>query len=283
LSPLTREGWLERHAYLRGIADFCTRVDRAAEGLTKSPPVPSWEGHHDEFLSGVPLLQSSNAVVDLEPAGRMIIALVQRLAADGAAENAGAEAAALAADLQRDRDAPGRIVSWLLGDGSWTPVAPGLLRYLGWTAVRRFLAPLVEDFDRWRDEERWLRNYCPTCGSGPAMAQLVGSDPARRRLLSCGRCGTHWQYKRAWCPFCEHDAHRALVLTIEGEAGLRIDHCESCRGYIKTYDGQGDEALLLADWSSLHLDLLARDRGWERLATSLYELPPDSAPAQTTT
>jgi hypothetical protein len=30
--------------------------------------------------------------------------------------------------------------------------------------------------------------------------------------------------------------------------------------------------VLLADWTSLHLDVLARDRGLKRLAASLYEL-----------
>jgi FdhE protein len=63
-------------------------------------------------------------------------------------------------------------------------------------------------------------------------------------------------------------------VTVEGEAGLRIDYCESCRGYLKTYDGQGNEAILLSDWTSLHLDLLAHDRGLRRLAVSLYELGP---------
>jgi hypothetical protein len=29
---------------------------------------------------------------------------------------------------------------------------------------------------------------------------------------------------------------------------------------------------MLADWTSLHLDLLAQDRGLRRLATSLYDL-----------
>jgi hypothetical protein len=53
---------------------------------------------------------------------------------------------------------------------------------------------------------------------------------------------------------------------------LRIDYCEACRGYLKTYDGQGNEQLMLADWTSLHLDLLAHDRGLKRLAPSLYEL-----------
>ena len=59
-----------------------------------------------------------------------------------------------------------------------------------------------------------------------------------------------------------------------GEGGLRIDHCESCGGYLKTYDGQGNETLLLSDWSSLHLDLIAHDRGLKRLAASLYEFEP---------
>lgn len=63
-------------------------------------------------------------------------------------------------------------------------------------------------------------------------------------------------------------------MTVEGEAGLRIDYCESCRGYLKTYDRQGNEEILLSDWTSLHLDLLAHDRGWKRLAVSLHELGP---------
>jgi FdhE protein len=283
LSRLTREGWLDRHAYLRGIAEVSARVDRAVARLPEeAPPTPAWDGHQDEFLAGVPLLQSSNVVVDLEPVGRSVIALVQQLAADVPAEGTAVEAAALASELEHDRDAPGRIVSWLLGDESWTPLAPGLLRLLGWTVMRSFLAPLVDGFARWRDEERWLRNYCPLCGLAPVMAQLIGKDPGRKRFLVCGRCATRWQYKRTRCPFCEHDVERASILAIEGEGGLRIDHCESCLGYLKTYDGEGDEDLLLADWTSLHLDLLAVGRGWKRLAASLYELPPETHPTEKT-
>jgi FdhE protein len=105
------------------------------------------------------------------------------------------------------------------------------------------------------------------------MAQLVGTDPGRRRFLSCGCCGTRWQYRRTGCPFCENaEDHRLAVVMVEGEGGLRIDYCESCSGYLKTYDGVGSEALLLADWTSIHLDIIARDRGLKRLAASLYEL-----------
>jgi len=106
------------------------------------------------------------------------------------------------------------------------------------------------------------------------MAQLVGTDPGRFRLLACGRCKTCWRYRRTGCPFCENqNNHRLAVLAIEGEGGLRIDYCETCRGYLKTYDGKGSEQVLLADWTSIHLDVIARDRGLKRLAASLYTLP----------
>jgi FdhE protein len=185
-----------------------------------------------------------------------------------------ADARALEADWKRDPSLSRRVVGWLLGDGELTPSRPGLLRYLGWSAMTRYLQPVRESFERWRDEDRWLRNYCPICGAPPAMAQLVGVDPARKRLLCCGRCRTRWRFSRTACPFCESDVQKLAVVAVEGEGGLRIDYCEACRGYLKTYAGEGDEKLLLADWTSLHLDFVARDRGLERRATSLYELEP---------
>ena len=78
---------------------------------------------------------------------------------------------------------------------------------------------------------------------------------------------------RIGCPFCESaDDHRLSALAIEGERYLRIDYCQFCRAYLKTYNGEGSESLFLADWTSLHLDIIARDRGLKRLASSLYEL-----------
>jgi FdhE protein len=182
---------------------------------------------------------------------------------------------ALSAQLRSSPDVAGRAVAWLIDkkDDEFVPAHPGPLRYLGWTALVRYLRPVVGAFAGWRNEEGWLRRYCPMCGAPPGMAQLVGTDPGRLRLLSCGYCSTRWRYRRTGCPFCEHDDdHRLSVVAVEGEAGLRIDYCEACSGYVKTYAGQGNETFLLADWTSLHLDILARDRGLKRLAGSLYEL-----------
>ena len=183
------------------------------------------------------------------------------------------ECRALDTQLRSELHAPHRAVAWLLNTEDFKPAHAGLLRYLGWTALARYLRPLVDAFGCWRDEVHWLCSYCPTCGSAPAMAQLTGTDPGRLRLLSCGCCSTRWRYRRTGCPFCERgDDHRLAALAVEGEGCLRIDYCDSCRAYLKTYDGQGSETLLLADWTSLHLDIIARDRGLKRLASSLYEL-----------
>jgi len=220
----------------------------------------------------VPLLTSSAAGIDLMPVGRTALVLVERLSAGAPAESSIPGLGPLSAALRKDPEAPGRVTAFLLGEEAIDLPSPGLLRYLGWAAAARYLAPVVDDFRRWRDEDRWQRRYCPTCGSLPAMAQLVSAETGRMRWLSCGLCGTRWRFGRALCPFCEHDAHRAATLTIEGEGGLRLDTCESCKGYLKTYDGQGDEGVLLADWTSLHLDVAAHERGFLRKAVSLYEV-----------
>lgn len=114
------------------------------------------------------------------------------------------------------------------------------------------------------------------------MAQLAGKDPGRRRLLSCGCCKTRWQYARTGCPFCETESHRLAAVAVEGAHGLRIDYCETCHGYLKTYDGEGDESVMLADWTSLHIDVLAIDRGLKRSAPSLYDLGPSGSPDSAT-
>jgi FdhE protein len=272
---MTRDLWLETHSYLRPLGDLSSQVDRAAAEIAIfDARIPDWDDYRSDFLAGVPLLSSADAAVDLEPGGRMAAALVERLASSTSPEWFAAETRALDADLRRAPNVSRGIADFLLGDDTLTPPFPGLLRFLSWTAMARFLRPVVNAFGGWRDEDRWLRRYCPTCGSLPAMAQLVGVDPGRMRLLSCGCCGTRWQFKRTGCPFCETNDQRLASVSIEGERGLRIDHCESCGGYLKTYDGEGNETLLLSDWSSLHLDVIAHDRGLKRLAASLYQFEP---------
>ncbi len=269
---MTQAAWITSHPYLQSVASLDAEVNKEiAEITAASPEMPAWDNYTLEFHAGVPLLWSAAVPIDCTPAEKMIRSKVEQLTASAMPQIAD-EIRIIDAEL-RGEFTPRRVVAWLLEGDPVVSRSPGLLRYLGWTALSQYLRPLVDEFAKWRGEDRWLRSYCPTCGSPPAMAQLVGSDPGRQRFLSCGRCSTRWRYQRTKCPFCEsQDDHQISIVTVEGEGGLRIDYCESCRGYLKTYDGEGNEAVMLVDWTSIHLDVIARDRGLKRLAASLYEL-----------
>jgi FdhE protein len=271
---MTQDAWLARHPYLRRVADFHAQVTAAvARAPIRRVSLPNWHQYLEDYRAGVPFLWSSHESTDLEPAEVGLVSLVVDLASRPTSEKLSREIRDLEAQLRGEWDAPRRAVAWLLSREAFSPARPGLLRYLGWTVMARYLGPVVDAFGNWREEEHWLRGYCPICGSAPAMSQLVAADLGRRRLLSCGCCGTRWRFQRIGCPFCEGgEGHQLAALAIEAEEGLRIDYCKSCFGYLKTYAGQGEETLWLADWTSLHLDIAASHQGLKHRASLLYEL-----------
>ena len=274
MSRSPHETWLEQHAYLRPLADLHASIDAAAGGVAMAAaPVPAWEDYRVDFLEGVPALRSPAIVIDWAPAADALVVVIERLAASALPATMASRHRVLRDELRGDPEAASRAISGLRDSGTFATEEPGLWQLVGWAVATRLLSEVIPAFGRWRDEERWLRPYCPMCGAAPAMAQLIGLDPGRLRLLSCGCCRTRWRYRRTGCPFCRTgDDHRLAGFAVEGDDRLRIDYCEGCRGYLKTYVGEGSEALLLADWTSLHLDLAARDRNLIRLADSLYRL-----------
>jgi FdhE protein len=270
---MTRDAWLAAHAYLAPVARFCGEVEEVLRALGAPSPAPArFDDYAADYAAGMPLFASPNGSVELEPGGEHAALLIAALPARLTDAALAAQTRALGAELARSARPAQSLVDWLLGDSTFAPTSPGLLRFLGWSALEHHLRPLLGEFARWRDEERWLPNDGPACGAPPAMAQLVGVDPGRKRFLVCGACRTRWRYRRTACPFCESDSLRLGIVGVEGEGGLRIDHCADCRGYLKTLDGQADQDLLLADWTSLHLDVIAQDRGLKRLAGSLFDL-----------
>jgi len=235
---VTLNEWILAHPFLEGVARFRAHIETVVKTVAvPSLCFPDWDDYRTDFAAGVPLLASAAVAIDLSPVDAIVPQVVDALRRS---------------DVARE--------------------SAGLHYYIRWMVLASALRPIVRAFDDWREDEGWLRPHCPTCGSLPAMAQLVGTDPGRRRLLTCGHCSTQWRYGRTTCPFCEKQSHRLNGLALEGQGGLRIDYCESCRGYLKTYDGHGNEEIMLADWTSLHLDALAHDRGLLRRGASLYEL-----------
>jgi FdhE protein len=115
------------------------------------------------------------------------------------------------------------------------------------------------------DLEAWLKGSCPICGSLPYLSLL--KDETGKRYLFCSFCGCQWRFERLGCPFCDNrDQASLLYFYEEGEKNHRIDVCDQCHQYIKTIDLRELESFDpdLEDLGTLHLDLLASQKGYRR-------------------
>jgi FdhE protein len=115
------------------------------------------------------------------------------------------------------------------------------------------------------DPETWLKGHCPVCGSLPSLGLL--KEEVGKRYLLCSYCGFQWRIDRLICPFCNNKEQQSLhYLFAEGEEAYRIDLCEKCHQYIKTIDLRNLEESdpSLEDLATLHLDILASQKGYKR-------------------
>lgn len=268
---MNQQQWLATHPYLKPVGELHAAVDVAASQLSvPTIAIPRFENYLPDYQAGVPLLQSDTVDFDFAPVGSLLTALTENLRSVHLPGNLADECRTLAASLQRDDS----LALVQLSDVNLiSKPTQGLLRFLGWTVLEMYLRPALGAFAKWRDQDFWFRAYCPTCGSVPAMAQLVSIDEGRARYLSCGCCRTLWLYHRRGCPFCgEEDDHRLGSMSFDRESGIRVDYCSNCGSYLKTCSGEAAASSMLSDWSSLHLDILAIDHGLKRSAASLYEI-----------
>lgn len=127
------------------------------------------------------------------------------------------------------------------------------------------------------DREQWAGAACPACGGFPQVSviapesgEFMGGSP---RSLVCGRCAGWWTFPRAMCAWCGEDDPGWLVTHVTtgpaGERGpVRIDACESCRAYVKTFDlreaGGVSVVPLVDDVATVALDLWARGQDLNR-------------------
>jgi FdhE protein len=115
------------------------------------------------------------------------------------------------------------------------------------------------------DPETWLKGHCPVCGSLPSLSLL--KEEGGKRYLLCSHCGYQWRIDRLFCPFCNNREQKSLQYFCgEGEEAYRIDLCDKCRQYIKTVDYRNLEESdpVLEDLATLHLDILASQKGYKR-------------------
>jgi FdhE protein len=135
------------------------------------------------------------------------------------------------------------------------------------TSIRPSIEAGVEQLRSELNSETWQKGYCPICGSLPSLGLL--KEKVGKRYLLCSYCGYQWRMDRIFCPFCENKEQESLRYFFgEGEETHRIDLCDQCHQYIKTIDTRNlqESDPVLEDLATLHLDILASQKGYKRPA-----------------
>ena len=97
-------------------------------------------------------------------------------------------------------------------------------------------------------------------GARHSRTCAVGSR-LRPAKSSCGGCRTLWHWRRVGCPYCGNvDLEKIHILEFDGKQTIRLDVCNECGAYLKTYGEDDEENIYLRDWTTLHLDLLAEEK-----------------------
>ena len=137
--------------------------------------------------------------------------------------------------------------------------------FLVWNSIKPSIEAGTEQLRSELDPETWLKGYCPICGSLPSLSLL--KEEGGKRYLLCSHCSYQWRIDRLFCPFCNNREQKSLQYFCgEGEEAYRIDLCDKCRQYIKTVDYRNLEESdpVLEDLATLHLDILASQKGYKR-------------------
>ncbi|SHK82354.1 Tat proofreading chaperone FdhE [Selenomonas ruminantium] len=163
------------------------------------------------------------------------------------------------------------FVHLLQGGGALPELNPALLGILGWQILEALIPAPLKDHAFWQ-QAGWTKNACPVCGRQPVLAHLRKEKEGRARFLTCDGCHTEWPFARIGCAYCgNEDLTQMHILEPEGLPAMRIDVCDACRNYLKTYNEEGQEDVYLTDWATLHLDMLGEEAGFTKKGSILLE------------
>jgi len=115
----------------------------------------------------------------------------------------------------------------------------------------------------------WNNGACYVCGAQATLAELQDNNQSKH--LRCGACGADWEFPRLQCMYCRNEDHTGLryLYSDKDNERLRLEVCDRCHGYLKvisSFAPTDPEMLVVEDLASLHLDYLARERGYSRVS-----------------
>jgi len=223
----------------------------------------------EKLHAGEPLLRGENVPLDLPAIEATILRLCQAIG--GHVEDPNDPAAIATAIAHRDLAVAGLVRQALGGEtaaireqtaelGLNVDLLSALLRFSLFPALTRLSADLAE----LRGVTAWAQSYCPICGNQPLLGEHRGLE--QLRYLRCGLCAAEWQVDRLLCPFCGTRDHAALgYLHVEDADHERAVTCEHCHGYLKVLASLAPLTpleLVVRDIATLHLDMVALERGY---------------------
>lgn len=139
-----------------------------------------------------------------------------------------------------------------------------VLEFVAFQLVKPYAEKLAETLPDLPEDFKWVKGYCPVCGSWPEMGFVEGKEGYRS--LRCSFCGHQWRFMRTQCPFCETtDLEKLEVYYSEDRPTERVELCDECKRYLVSMDLRdlADEVVReVAPLGLVHLDILAQERGF---------------------
>jgi FdhE protein len=223
-----------------------------------------------KLARGVPALAGEPVPLPVAALTPSVLRFCDALAAGGAADAAGhirsaiasgaiEPASLFAASLARDQTA-------IRTGASHRGLAPDLVWLVAELAVGPFVHALQQSLFAAQGAalDGWNRGYCPTCGSWPAMAEVVGGH----RILRCSFCAMAWELSTYACIYCDESGDPFVTAAPNEERkDRRIEACSACGSYLKTVDLpelSPFPLLAIADLETLDLDIAAMEHNYQR-------------------
>lgn len=113
---------------------------------------------------------------------------------------------------------------------------------------------------------------CPLCSSQPQFAVLRPEGDGGKRHLACCLCLIEWEYRRVICPMCEEVDHTRLPrYSVEEPLAVRIEACDTCKAYQKSFDMTVDGLMVpdVDEIATVALDLWAAGHGYRKIQLNL--------------
>ncbi|ABZ75071.1 formate dehydrogenase accessory protein FdhE [Shewanella halifaxensis HAW-EB4] len=79
------------------------------------------------------------------------------------------------------------------------------------------------------------KRLCPVCGSHPVGSVIKEVPRTGLRYLHCSLCETEWHEVRAECTSCGESKGVFLWAETETKAAIRVESCDTCKGYTKMF------------------------------------------------